>query len=149
MHNIITLEFFEKYKCLGIAVLLQSSRYVSNEQPCLKTTGICDDLLFLSSFLFHIQCSHFVQLSYSELPFHLVSISLFYFIFSAPISFSLCFPISSSLFCCCSLFSSFNHVQQKSFCIACIVCIIHTYFRKLMNFCLAKKFIIFWLHLFK
>ena len=31
---------------------LQSSRYVSNEQPCLKTTGLCDDLLLLSS-LFH------------------------------------------------------------------------------------------------
>ena len=41
---------------------------------CLKTTGLYDDLLLLSS-LFHF----------------------FYFIFSAPISFSLCFPISPSL----------------------------------------------------
>ena len=50
---------------------LQSSRCDSNKQPCLKTTGIYDDLLLLSS-LFH----------------------LFYFIFSAPTSFNSCFPIS-------------------------------------------------------
>ena len=52
-----------------------NSGSVSNEQSCLKTTGLYDDLLLLSS-LFHF----------------------FYFIFSAPISFSLCFPISPSLF---------------------------------------------------
>ena len=69
----IILKFFEKYKCSGIAFFLQSSRYVSNEQSCLKTTGLYDDLLLLSS-LFHF----------------------FYFIFSAPISFSLCSPISPS-----------------------------------------------------
>ena len=34
---------------------LQNSRYVSNEQPCLKTTGLYDDLLLLSS-LFHFFC---------------------------------------------------------------------------------------------
>ena len=45
---------------------------VSNEQPCFKTTRLFDDLL---SSLFHFFC----------------------FIFSAPISFSLCFPISPSL----------------------------------------------------
>ena len=59
-------QFFEKHKYPGIAFIfffLQSSRYVSNEQPCLKTTGLYDDLLLLSS-LFHF----------------------FYFIFSAPIS---------------------------------------------------------------
>ena len=75
MHIRIILKFFEKYKCLGIAFFLQSSRYISNEQSRLKTTGLYDDLLLLSS-LFHF----------------------FYFIFSAPISFSLCFPISLSLF---------------------------------------------------
>ena len=53
----------------------QSSRYISNEQPCLKN-WLYEDLLLLSS-LFHF----------------------FYFIFSAPISFSLCFPISPSLLC--------------------------------------------------
>ena len=52
----------------------QGFRYVSNEQSCLKTTGLYEDILLLSS-LFHF----------------------FYFIFSAPISFSLCFPISLSL----------------------------------------------------
>ena len=62
---------FEKYKCPGIAFFLQSSRNVSNEQPCLKTTGLYDDLSLLSS-LFH----------------------LFNFIFNAPISFNSCFPIS-------------------------------------------------------
>ena len=50
----------------------QCSRYVSNEQPCLKTTGLYEDLL---SSLFH----------------------LYYSIFSVPISFSLCFPISPSI----------------------------------------------------
>ena len=43
---------FEKYKCPGIASFLQSSRNVSDEQPCLKTTGLYDDLSLLSS-LFH------------------------------------------------------------------------------------------------
>ena len=71
----ITLEFFEKYKCPGIAFFfLQSSSCVSNEQPCLKTTGLYNDLLLFSR-LFHF----------------------FYFIFSAPISFSSCSPISPSL----------------------------------------------------
>ena len=46
----------------------------SNEQPCLKTTRLYDDLFLLSS-LFHFSC----------------------FIFSAPISFSSCFSISPSL----------------------------------------------------
>ena len=51
---------------------------------CLKTTGLDEDLLLLSS-LFHF----------------------FYFIFSAPILCSLCFPSSSSLFCC-----SFSSLYQ-------------------------------------
>ena len=75
----INLKFFEKTKQnktknSGIDFFLQSSKYVSNEQSCLKTTGLYDDLLLLSS-MFHF----------------------FYSIFSAPISFSLCFPISPSL----------------------------------------------------
>ena len=40
MHTRIILKFFEKYKCSGIAYFLQSSRYVSNEQSCLKTAGL-------------------------------------------------------------------------------------------------------------
>ena len=47
-------------------------RCVSNDYPCLKTIGLYDDF-FLSS-LFHFFC----------------------FIFCAPISFSLCFPVSVS-----------------------------------------------------
>ena len=40
----------------------QSSRYVSNEQPCLKRTGLMRIFYFYlgSLFLFHIQCSHFI-----------------------------------------------------------------------------------------
>ena len=69
MHIRIILKFFEKYKCPDIAFFfLQSSKYVSNEQSCLKTAGLYDDLLFLSSMV------HF-----------------FYFIFSAPIY--LCFHL--------------------------------------------------------
>ena len=88
----ITLKFFEKYKRPGIVFFLQSSKYVSNEQPRLKSTRLYDDLLLLSS------------LSY-----------FYYFIFSA-ISFSLYFPIFPSLFLGCS-FSSLYQVWQKSFCI--------------------------------
>ena len=73
MHIRIILEFSGKYKCPGIAFFLQSSRCVSNEQPCLKTTGLYDDFMLLSN-LFH----------------------LFYFTLSAPISFHLCFPVSLS-----------------------------------------------------
>ena len=81
MHIRIFLELFEKYKCSGIELRYcffgggggQSSRYVSNEQPCLKTTGLYEDLLLSSSLTF--------SMSYSVLPFHLV-----------------CFPISPSLF---------------------------------------------------
>ena len=65
---------------------LQSSRYISNEKSCLKTTGLYKDLLLLSSL------SHF-----------------FYFIFSAPISFSLYFPISPPLLFLC-YFSSLYQV---------------------------------------
>ena len=59
----------------AIAFFIQSYRYVSNELPYLKTTGLYDDLLLLSS-LFHF----------------------LYFIFRALISFTLCFPIFLSLF---------------------------------------------------
>ena len=51
MHIRIILKAFEKYKYLDIAFFLQSCRYVSNEQSCLKATGLYDDLLFLSSLL--------------------------------------------------------------------------------------------------
>ena len=64
------MEVFEKYKCPDTVFFLHSSRYVSNEQSYLKPTGLYDDLILLSS-LFHV----------------------FYYIFTAFISFSLCFPI--------------------------------------------------------
>ena len=73
MHNRIVLEVFEKSKCSGIAVL-QSSRCVSNEQPCLKTIGLYDDLLLL---LICFTCS----ISYLLLPFHLVYLFQFLCLF--------------------------------------------------------------------
>ena len=80
------LEIFWKIQILRywLFFFLQSSRYVTNEQSCLKTT-LYDDLLLLSS-LFHI----------------------FYFIFSAPISFSLCSQVSPSLFFQCSFLSLYQ-----------------------------------------
>ena len=84
---------------LRYCFFLQSSRCVFNEQSCLKTTGPYDDLLLLSS-LFHF----------------------FYFIFSAPISFSLCSPISPSLFLCSfsSLYQVFSSVQFSSVAQSCL-----------------------------
>ena len=63
----------------------QSSRYVSNEQPHLKTTGLCEELL-----LYRV-CFTF-SISYSVLPFHLVyfpissSLLFFYIFFLKPLS---------------------------------------------------------------
>ena len=45
----ITLEFFEKNKCLSITIFLQTSRCVSNELQCLKTTRLHDKLSLLSN----------------------------------------------------------------------------------------------------
>ena len=80
----IILKCFEKCKSLGTALFIQSSRYVSNEQSHLKTPGLYGKLLLVPS-LFHI----------------------FYFIISAPISFSLCSPIFPSI-----LFVFFNALSQ-------------------------------------
>ena len=89
----LSRNFFKTASAEVLLFLHQSSRYVSNDQPCLKTTELYDDLLLLSS-LFHF----------------------FYVISSAPISFSLCFSMSHLFFCCCS-FSSLYQMQYKSFCI--------------------------------
>ena len=62
---------------------LQSSRYVSNEQPCLKTTGLYEDLLLLSSLF------HFFYFIFS-LPFHLVYVFQFLHLF--------CFDVLSQAF---------------------------------------------------
>ena len=74
MHSRITLEFFWKTQMSRYCFCLQRSWCVSNEQPSITKSGLYDYLL-LSSSLFHF----------------------FYFIFSAPVSFHLCFPISWSL----------------------------------------------------
>ena len=92
MHIRITLKYFEKYKCPGTATLLQNTRCVSHKQACLKTSGLYDDLLLLSH-LFHF----------------------FYFIFSAPISFCLCSPISPSLLFFYVLSQAFIKCSRKDF----------------------------------
>ena len=131
MHNRIILELFEKYKCPGTSILLQSTRCISNEQFFKKTNGQHHDLL---SSLFYF----------------------LYFIFNDFISFSLCFPISKSFHFSC-FFSRLYQVQQKSFCVCVCVCIhiyiiyniIYVQFRKFMNLCLTKKkSMIYLLHLF-
>ena len=125
MHIRIILKFFEKYKCPGISFFLQSSRYVSNEQSCLKTTGLYDNLLLLSS-LFHI----------------------FYFIFSVPISFSLCFPISPSLLFFLMFSQALNKRSRNAFVYIYINNMYNIYILENMDFCLPKKFMTFWFHLF-
>ena len=55
-----------------------ASRYVSNEQPCLKTTRLYDDLLFLSN-LFHF--SYFTFSVLILFMFSNLSISLFLLLF--------------------------------------------------------------------
>jgi len=130
MHIRIILVFFEKYKCPGIAFFLQSSRYVSNEQPWLKATGLYDDLLlYLGCFTFSI--------SYSVLPFHLVYV----------------FQFLHLLFCVLS--QAFIKCSRKAF-VYMYIDSMYMYFRKLNNFCLLlllllscfKKFMTFWFHLF-
>ena len=86
---------------LRYCFFLQSSRYDSNEHPCLKTTGLYADLDLLPS-LFHF----------------------FYFIFRALISFSLCFP-TSLLHSSVALSQAFIKCSKKAF--VCIYISIYTY----------------------
>ena len=69
MHIRVILKLFENYKCPSIAFFSSRVTDVFKEQSCF--IGPHDDLLLVCN-LFHF----------------------LYFIFSAPISFSLCFPIS-------------------------------------------------------
>ena len=50
----LSWNFFEKYKCPDTAFVLQSSRYISNEQSCFKSTGLYDECHFT---LFDIVCA--------------------------------------------------------------------------------------------
>ena len=111
----VILKFFEKHKCSGIAFFLQSSRCVSNEQPCLKK------LECMMIFYFYLVCFTF-SVSYSVL-----------------ISFSLCSSISSSLFFF-MFFLSLYQVQQKSFCIHIYKYVQCIHFRKLMNLSITKNY---------
>ena len=81
----------------------------------LRTTGLYDDLLFLSS-LFHF----------------------FYFIVSAPISFSLCFPVSPSHLLFWLFFLNFvSSVVEKL--LYTYICMYNTYFqfRSVVQSCLT------------
>ena len=64
----LSWKFLKNTNVQLLPFFLQSSRYISSEQPWLKTE-LYDDLLLLSSlfhfFLFHIQCSHFIQFMFS------------------------------------------------------------------------------------
>ena len=85
---------------------------------CLKTTGLYDDLLLVSS-LFHF----------------------FYFIFSVPISSSLCSPISPSLFFLTFFLKPLSSVVEKL--LYTYTNMYYIYFRKLTHFCLTEKFMTF------
>ena len=108
MHIRIILEFFEKYKCPGTAFIFARAPDMSYEQPYLKTAGLLEDLLLLSSlfhfFLFHMQFPHFIQLIFSN------------------------FPISSFSFDVLS--QDFIKHSRKAFVYICITNMYNIYFRK-------------------
>ena len=85
MFPLIILEFFEKHKCPDTAFFLQSSSCVANEQLYWRTTAL--------SGLFHF----------------------FYFMFTAPISLRLCFPVSPSLLFLMFFLKPLSSVVEKLF----------------------------------
>ena len=103
----------------------QSSRYVSNEQPCLKAAGLYEDLLFLSS-LFHI--FYFV---FSEIEFHLLYVFQFLCLFFLDVLSQAYIKCSRKAFICIYIKNMYN-----------------TYIIKLMNFYQSKRFMMFWFHMF-
>ena len=105
---------FETYKCPSIAVFLPRGPAVYKEQSCF--IGLYNDLLLISN-LFHF----------------------FYFIFSAPISFSLCLPISLPPLLFYALSQAFIKHNKKAFVYIYVNNMHSIYFRKPMNFCLKKK----------
>ena len=76
----LSWNLFEKYKCSGIALFLQSSRYVSNEQSCLKTTGLYDDILLLSSLFHFFQFISSASIYFNVLQFLHIFIFLMFFL---------------------------------------------------------------------
>ena len=102
MHFRIILKLFKKIQMLRYCFFLQSSRYVSNEQSCLKTPGLYDDLLFLSN-LFHF----------------------FYFIFNDPILFHLCSLISPSFFFLMFFLKPLSIIVEKLLYTLMLICTIY------------------------
>ena len=74
MHIELYRNFLKNIKAQVLLFFLQSSRYISNEQPCLKTTGLYDNLSF------YIVCFTF-SISYSVFPFRLVYVLQFLHLF--------------------------------------------------------------------
>ena len=124
MHIRIILEFL---KNTNVQILLfyfyfcQSSRYVSNQQPCLRTIGLYEDLFL-----------------------YLACYTSFYFISSAPISFSL-FSNSSinSIFFLMFFLKPLLSIVEKLLIHMYIDTIYNTYILENTNFCLTKKFMTF------
>ena len=129
MHIRIILEIFEKCKFWGTAFYFQSSSCISNEPPCLKTTG------YMMTFYFYLVCFNFS-----------ISCSVLHVL----VSFSLCFPVSPSFF-------FFFDVLSQAFIKHSRKTLVYIYIYRLYNiyileniwyFCLAKTLITFCLHLF-
>ena len=119
MHIRIILKFFEKCKCSDTASFSRAPE-VFSKQSCLKATGIYYDVLILSS-LFH----------------------LFYFIFSAPTSFSLFSNFSIFSLSLCFFSILYCKHSRKAFAYILYKYVYNTYIIESINFCLTKKIVTF------
>ena len=115
----IISEFFAKCKCPGIAFSSAKLGYVSNEQLCLKTTGLYEII-----FYFYLVCFTF-SISYSVL-FHLV-----------------CFPITVFFFFFDVLSQAFTKHSGKAYVYIYINSVYDIYILENMNFYPAKNFMTF------
>ena len=102
-------------------VFLQRSRFVSNEQSFLKTTGLYND------FFLNIVCFTFT-ISYPALPFHLV------YVLQLPHLLVLFDVLSQGFIKHSRTVSEYIFINDIYICV---------YVRTLRNFCLTKKFMVF------
>ena len=99
-----------KYNCQGTAFVFQSSRCVSKEQACLKTTGLYDDVF---------------SILYSVFSFHLVSVFWFLCLFFNVV-------VLSQAFCVCVCMCIYMCIY------ICINSVYNIYFGKFMDFAYLK-----------